>query len=979
MDIRHPTYNFLVQGGPLPSGSTSASATLTASFPGGDAGPGGTATLPVIVNNGALPTCVASDVATGTLSDTSSSLSGVGGLTTASLTVPSGQCQPTSDAGVNDAGTCTANSQCSSGSCVAAFTRTDEFALPSFKGTVACANDDLTKQKAAGGASQPGHAAAPGALVAIGPAVTFTAASPIDMTQSLRRELDFAVPVNPAAIPEYGRIRHVQVLFMSPGSQGVKKNPVAITVANPVINQVADGSFVFQFSSPWLGTYQAAFSPDAGTVTRTRHITHRAVLGFSMGSGGAATFGFRHHDQFDMIGPLGGPSDWTWLFWFIEQYDLGGFCPQTNPDGSKNAAYPNCPTYAPNLYPIHETYAHTEDYNHWWYQNGNGNGGHFSRASYAQIFDDLALMHGNPNGQNFDPNQPDASSALSFLPAGITTSDPWVHGDAGGLPGSCAVAVNPVSGPSGSDPNPNDPSDAVQQQWQNQCTLSRCNPANAWTAKTGYYDARFNPTGSLPVITYCESGQQTPDASPYENVWMSPQPGNDYPIDVALAVDLNGNGVRDENEPVLHQGHEPWSDVGVDNKADSEEQGYDPVTNPDPNQDDYDFQLNPNGTENDHRYEMGEHFYDYGLDGVNGTPQLSAGGYDYGEGDGIFTLSTGAQAFFADDPHSILRQWSTAIPGGPLTDEALLRLNVWSDGGVRDLFNFESVANHLTGSIASRPVTSGPDTGTQLRTTAFYNGFDRLPGQVVGNEAAFNINTMRWSEIVDAPNIRYGTLDANYTTIGAGDGQHVGTAIQLLNRLQTAIYYAAQLWPDADRTLTDTEESMVGDGGNADASVDAGVLGNNCPGGLCTFSFTADNRTGPVYLQLPPGYNLPQNVERDVRYPVIYALHGYGQTPDGLEAASLVSTINMDDTQRSEATRLAKTILVYVDGRCRYSSDMPPQPECIEGSFYLNSDRPDDAHPGTNVAQFDSWFDDLIAYVDANFRTMPAVDLTVTE
>ena len=132
-------------------------------------------------------------------------------------------------------------------------------------------------------------------------------------------------------------------------------------------------------------------------------------------------------------------------------------------------------------------------------------------------------------------------------------------------------------------------------------------------------------------------------------------------------------------------------------------------------------------------------------------------------------------------------------------------------------------------------------------------------------------------------------------------------------------------------------------------------------------------------MQLPPGYGLPANVQRNVRYPVIYALHGYGQTPDGLTAAAVVSTAYMNDPDQSEATRLGKAILVYVDGRCRFSSDNPAQPECIEGSFYLNSDRPDNAHPGTNVAQFDSWFDDLITYIDQNFRTMPAVDLTVTE
>ena len=310
LDVRHATYDFIVHAGSLTG--TTETATLTAKLPGVDGGPSGTATLPITVNDGSLPKCTSSDVASGQLAAATTVLSGLGGLVAASLSVPPG-----------------------------AFARTDELAISAFQGQIACANDDLTIAKAASGGTK-GHPAAAGGLVPIGPAVTFTAGTPIDMTHSLRRELDFTIPVNPAAIPTSGRIRHLQVLFMSPGGAGVTTTPQAITIANPVITQNASGAFVLQFSSPWFGTYQAAFSPDAGTVTRTRHLTHRAVLGFSMGAGGSSSFGFRHHDQFDVIAPLGGPSDWTWLFWFIEQYNLGGFCAATFPDSS-----PNYPTTRP--------------------------------------------------------------------------------------------------------------------------------------------------------------------------------------------------------------------------------------------------------------------------------------------------------------------------------------------------------------------------------------------------------------------------------------------------------------------------------------------------------------------------------------------------------------------------------------------------------------------------------------------------------
>ena len=42
-------------------------------------------------------------------------------------------------------------------------------------------------------------------------------------------------------------------------------------------------------------------------------------------------------------------------------------------------------------------------------------------------------------------------------------------------------------------------------------------------------------------------------------------------------------------------------------------------------------------------------------------------------------------------------------------------------------------------------------------------------------------------------------------------------------------------------------------------------------------------RIGPVTVNLPPGYRNDAN--KDVRYPVIYMMHGYGQTPEDLGAA----------------------------------------------------------------------------------------------
>jgi hypothetical protein len=903
VDLRHPVFAFDLAG--VANGKT----TLTASLKRAGDTSATTVELPIVVQSGAPATCKTGDQASGTINLDAPALHGTGSLMGASLSVDTG-----------------------------AFTRTDEWALPPFPAQIACSGDDLTQ-------ATSGHPAAAGSLVAIGPAVTFTAGAPLLMTQSLRRELDFTIPVNPATIPPGGRLRHLEVLFMSPAEKGVVKTPRAITIASPSIEAVGAG-YVAHFSSPWFGTYQIVYPSDAGTETRTRHLTHRAVIGISMGGGGAATFGMRHHDEFDVIGPLGAAmSDWTWFLWYVQTYYLAGFCPHTDP------LYPNCKTYAPNLYPFHETYAHTQDFNHWFYQTGGGNGGTFARGDLTQVFDDFSIMLGSPNGQNADPNLP-------FMPAGPKTSDVWVTGQgiSPAMPSGvdCRVTVDPISG---------DPNQMNQQTWQTQCYASRCQ--NQWTAATGYYDRMYNPDGSLPVATLCDGPQN--GVTPYVDTWAPFPPGyvaagQAVPDDVAIYVDLNGNGVRDMNEPILQQGTEPFNDSGTDGLFDVDEPGYDPVNNPDPNQDDYDFQLNPNGTENNHRYDKGESFQDFGLDGVKGTKQQSEGGYDVGEGDGIFTISKGAQNMYAVDAHSILHQWSTNLPAGPLTDSELLRFDILSDGGVRDQFNLESLANHLVGSIASRLKSDG----TQLRSTAFYNGFDKLPGQVVGDEAAFSSYNMRWADLADAPSVRYGTLDATPEMIAEGDGQHVGTPEQILDRITYSLFFAAQHWPDADRTET------------AQTSADPETSTKNPLGvacevaGLCQTNFTGPvtKRTGPILIQLPPGYANAANVKRNVRYPVVYVLHGYGQTPEDLQALAIVSYNFMDDASKSSATRLAKFIVVYVDGRCRVAED--GWPECIEGTFWLDSDRP-------HGVRMDSWFQEVLGYVDQNYRTMGPSDVEVIE
>src|SRR5262249_10176203 len=132
------------------------------------------------------------------------------------------------------------------------------------------------------------------------------------------------------------------------------------------------------------------------------------------------------------------------------------------------------------------------------------------------------------------------------------------------------------------------------------------------------------------------------------------------------------------------------------------------------------------GTEGDHRWEPNEHFDDYGLDGVPGTKQQPPGGwqkpgdgYDVGEGDSKFTVSRGIQRFWDRDAHSIVRRMvdPSNIPGGELGDDALARIDLWTDGGTRDLFNFGVDGQHLAGTLFARG-----------RDTAYFTQFNAFPG-----------------------------------------------------------------------------------------------------------------------------------------------------------------------------------------------------------------------------------------------------------
>lgn len=855
--------------------------TITVEVPTGDADETATATLDVDVMAPTLQACSADDDVAPARLEGGVTLQGSGALAAASITLPTGADAP------------------NAGSFL--------WSVAPFDAAIECAEDVV-----------------PSGYVALGPAVTF---GPSD--KRFQRDLPMSIPINLARMPETARLRHLDVAYAGPAHQ----EPRVVTVTDAVVAKV-DGEWRLSFRAPRLGTYQAVVHTQAGTVRRSRRITHRAVIGISMGGAGAMHLGLRHHHLFDVVGAMGGPVDWTWLINHVENNHLGGFPPiapgtqladialerATCADDTQCGADETCLFQKCTLLPVpDEPYEHSSTFNTWWFEfpaPDPGHGGDFDRRDHTYMFRDLALMFGNPFGYNPDALQ---------LPSGADPEHPAHKGNREG--DECKIYVKPYDGPD---------HDTQSELWSN-CPAERC--AQPQVLKN-YYDDEFNPDGTFDVITFCDGAPKIKENSPWANWWT---PGTEaVPVEAGLAVDYNQNGHRDEMEPIIRAGHEVWSDWGTDATPSVIEPGYGP-NNLDPSGDDYDPRYNPTGTEGNARYEMGEPFDDFGLDGVEGT-QTSP--YDHGEADGEFTLSPGLQRFWDYDARGMVRGDADYLLSTPLDEQALARVDFWTDGGTRDLFNFAVAAEHFVGNFVTRG-----------RSAGVFGHPSLLPGLDPASPDFFNPAHIVYEDMPGVMHYRYGKDEPTEGDIKSGSGQHVGTLTEFANRLQSALYFIDSRWPDAPRVLVEESAEKPLEGGEA-----CEVTGN------CTFDFTSSfGRKGPVQITLPPGYAHAD--QQHMRYPVIYLLHGYGMTPEDLGLAIVFLANWMNGNTDSQASRLGKAIVVYADGRCRTQGG---EAECVNGNFFADSIREDGV-------QLDDWFLELVDHIDQSYRTMGESTVEWTE
>lgn len=711
---------------------------------------------------------------------------------------------------------------------------------------------------------------------AVGPAVAFTSA-PGGATKAggaptLLREASIELPLT-LPLPDKMRDYHVNVLFVPQG-----QTKALFVTKNQATIRIDRERRVVRFADRWFGTYRVVV-PERPNPIVQRNYQYRAVGGVSMGGGGSAMLGLLHPDKFDFVAPLGGISDMVYLHMMVRKFLMGGFCTyeqymdmlQNHPERLNDPGYRGCGECLVQLDPQNPAASrekcfvekprdpvalknpdeypqeHVQGFNHWYYDTEGGN---FDRGDYHQIFRDLAFAFGNP--LSYNPASP-------LLPAGMDIS---MLKTGAGLGDDRDPRCKPV--------DPADPSKGMRFE---------PGPEVQGYPVKKVFDREFNPEGRFDAIVPCDGANSSGD--------FTPAGGTGNPLVMGLAVDYNGNGVRDYAEPLMRQSWEPFEDCGLDGLCNKDEPGWS-AANPDPAGDDYNWLTNQAGTEANFRWDCRdaadpddptrnggaqracERYEDLGLDGVR-CPQAGACPHDFGEANAKFDYSPNLLRWFSVDPRTIVEK---------LPVERLKTINVWMDGGVRDIFNFGMQAQQLWGAFRGR--------GEQVTLFEDFPALNPRDGL-----ETFNFLRTDFGKLGRTMFLRYGNVNATNDEIVGGNGRHLGGVQGVVNRLLSVLAFVSFAWPKGDFTPLD------------------GAL--TTQGLLKTDYFYSENlsRDMKYSVALPPGYN----DDPTKRFPVLYLMHGYGMTPNDFSAALAIAWPYM---QRGT---MQKFITVFPDGKC-YTPDV---------------------------------------------------------
>jgi hypothetical protein len=611
-------------------------------------------------------------------------------------------------------------------------------------------------------------------------------------------------------------------------------------------------------------------------------------------------------------------------------------------------------------------YEHVEDFNHFFYFDNATNGGEFNRNDHIEIFGDLAMGLGNAGSYN--PESP-------YLPGGLTLKK--------------------------------------FQDWM--ADPQKCNPGHELliTDKPWTCNKEYNPDCSKNIVIFCDGEvpvcckqggttvcggvcEGTPEYAVHRGKYEpegAAYPDGTYhhtnPFIVMAAVDINGNGIRDYGEPLMVNMGERYQDVGADGCADATEDGkggcckdadfsagtctrpYNKDTNPDPNKDNFDSINNAGGTEGNWLYDTGEPYDDFGLDGVK-VDSAKGIPVDYGEGNGKYDMSPNAENFYA---HDIAMNLAKLLKDKG--QSALDRLDIFIDGGIRDIFNSGVMNYTIVGKLRSL--------GIDVKQYDHFFGFPTSIAPQYSDDAEYlnNVTRLDYSAKKMGKNVvlLYGKPEATAKEIQDGDGAHVGTPNQAVERFLTYFMFATKRWPHPDNTPYD----------------EAGTLENSS-----YYSKSLDgSRRYTIFF--PPGFNKPENATK--LYPVIYFMHGYGMGAEDMATTALIIQTAMSDGS------MPKSIMVFPEGKCCRvnrakglrecgcsddsvggklkcidktgqeklipSSDLEDR-ECNRGSFYLDmvSDKWGDPASAA-VMKYEGSILDLMEHVDKTYRVRPPEDVIV--
>lgn len=270
------------------------------------------------------------------------------------------------------------------------------------------------------------------------------------------------------------------------------------------------------------------------------------------------------------------------------------------------------------------------------------------------------------------------------------------------------------------------------------------------------------------------------------------------------------------------------------------------------------------------------------------------------------------------------------------------RVAVYVDGGIRDIFQFGIHA----AKVAQGWEAAGGGAWKRFESTTSF------PGAPAGEDAFLPLSLGR-ADLPGKMLYLYGHPQASEAAIAAGDGDHVGTTRQVMNRLLLFLRWLSLRWEHLEDPPADRSSFW--------SRVHSETFVSEALGGV--------ERDYAVVL--PPGYDDPSNAER--RYPVVYLLHGYGQRaagPGGFWESFLLTDGWMASGE------LRKMILVFPSGRCCFSEagEAPPvcaeeagqrtgwERECHAGSFYVRAAATGRDYGGSVL--------DLMRHVEGRYRTL---------